>query len=129
MFGSSKNIAMGNRMSITGGSHIRRARIITKVFPRSYLVKFDVVEKPKERNPACVRAWKVKKCMPLSSSPTPSAFPDTITSRGHDQKKKRVGTVSSEDIAQVMLPVLKSMSSLTQNKWNAIAQAVKNLFL
>jgi hypothetical protein len=61
---------------------------------------------------------------------TPPALPDTVTSHGQpDRKKKWVRTVSSEEIAQVMLPVLKSMLSLTQDEWNVVAQAVENLFL
>jgi hypothetical protein len=127
MFGTSKNIAMGDRVTITGGGHIHRVGIITKVLPRSYHVKFDVIEKLGERTPACVCTWNVKKQMP---PPPTSALQDTVTSHGQpNQKKKRVRTVSSEDIAQVMLPVLKSMLSLTQDEWNVVAQAVENLFL
>jgi hypothetical protein len=127
MFGASKSIAVGDRVTITGGGHIRRVGIITKVLPRSYQVKFDIVEKLGERTPICVRAWNVKKQMP---PPPTSALPDTVTSRSQpNRKKKRVGTVSSEDIAQVMLPVLKSMSMLTQEESNVVAQAVENLFL
>jgi hypothetical protein len=85
MFGASKNIAVGNRVTITGGSHIRRAGIITNVLSRLYHIKFDVVEKLRERNPACVHTWNVKKRMP---PPPMSALLDTVTSRGQPNRKK-----------------------------------------
>lgn len=130
MFGSPRNVAEGDRVSITGGSHIRRAGIITKVLPRSYHVKFDVIEKPGEKSPVCVRAWNVKKTTPPSTSTPPAWVPDSVTSGGQPgRKKKRIGTVTTEDIAQVLGPVLKSKSSLTKDEWIHVAQAVENMFL
>jgi hypothetical protein len=128
MFRYSKNITMGNCVTITGGKNIRRIGTVVKVLPRSYHVKFDTVEKPGERTPMCVRAWNVEKSSSsasyppsksTSTSPAPSPLfalstPDANTSRG--RKKKRVETVSTDEIAQVVLPVLKGMSSLTKDE-------------
>jgi hypothetical protein len=122
MFRSLQNIAVGDRIAIISGRHIYRFRTVVKVLPRSYYVKFDILEKLGETTLTCVHAWNIKKLTPLMLSP-----PDTITSHG-GSKKKLVNSVCTNEIAQVMLPVLKSMPLLTKYNWIVIAQAVKKLF-
>ena len=120
----------GGRVVITGGNHIRRVGTVAKVLPRSYHVVFDVREKPGEKSPSCIRSWNVKKESTMKTNDKKSTMaPKNATSVDlPKRKKKRVETVSSEAIAQVMLPVLKGMSSLTKEEWAVIAQAVDNLF-
>ncbi len=120
-------------MVITGGNHIRRVGTVAKVSPRSYHIIFDVREKPGEKSPSCIRSWNVKKEPTTKKEPKnfkkPTTSPQNATSVDlPKRKKKRVETVSSDAIAQVMLPVLKGMSSLTKEEWAVIAQAVDNLF-
>ena len=135
MFVVNPKLVEGDRVVITGGNHIRRVGTVAKVSPRSYHVIFDVCEKPGEKSPSCIRCWNVKKEASTKKEPTnvkkSTTSPQTATTTSVDlpkRKKKRVETFSSEAIAQVMLPVLKGMSSLTREEWVVIAQAVDNLF-
>jgi hypothetical protein len=133
MFVASPKLAEGDRVVITGGNHIRRVGTVAKVSPRSYHIIFDVREKPGEKSPSCIRSWNVKKEPTTKKEPKnfkkPTTSPQNATSVDlPKRKKKRVETVSSDSIAQVMLPVLKGMSSLTKEEWAVIAQAVDNLF-
>jgi hypothetical protein len=133
MFVASPKLAEGDRVVITGGNHIRRVGTVAKVSPRSYHIIFDVREKPGEKSPSCIRSWNVKKEPTTKKEPKnfkkPTTSPQNATSVDlPKRKKKRVETVSSDAIAQVMLPVLKGMSSLTKEEWAVIAQAVDNLF-
>jgi hypothetical protein len=124
MFAVNPMLEQGDRVVITGGSHIRRVGTVTKVSPRSYHVRFDVREKPGEKSPSCIRFWNVKKEPTMHPTTTSSATSANL----HKRKKKRVETVSSEAIAQVMLPVLKGVPSLTKEEWVVIVQVVDNLF-
>ena len=133
MFVASPKLVEGDRVVITGGNHIRRVGTVAKVSPRSYHIIFDVREKPGEKSPSCIRSWNVKK--EPTTKKEPKNFKKSTTSPQNatsvdlpKRKKKRVETVSSDAIAQVMLPVLKGMSSLTKEEWAVIAQAVDNLF-
>ncbi len=133
MFVASPKLVEGDRVVITGGNHIRRVGTVAKVSPRSYHIIFDVREKPGEKSPSCIRSWNVKKEPTTKKEPKnfkkPTTSPQNATSVDlPKRKKKRVETVSSDSIAQVMLPVLKGMSSLTKEEWAVIAQAVDNLF-
>ncbi len=133
MFVASPKLVEGDRVVITGGNHIRRVGTVAKVSPRSYHIIFDVREKPGEKSPSCIRSWNVKKEPTTKKEPKnfkkPTTSPQNATSVDlPKRKKKRVETVSSDAIAQVMLPVLKGMSSLTKEEWAVIAQAVDNLF-
>ena len=133
MFVASPKLAEGDRVVITGGNHIRRVGTVAKVSPRSYHIIFDVREKPGEKSPSCIRSWNEKKEPTTKKEPKnfkkPTTSPQNATSVDlPKRKKKRVETVSSDAIAQVMLPVLKGMSSLTKEEWAVIAQAVDNLF-
>ena len=130
MFVANPKLVEGDRVVITGGNHIRRVGTVAKVSPRSYHVVFDIREKPGEKSPSCIRFWNVKKEPTTKKEPTnakSTTSPQTCVDLPK-RKKKRVETVSSEAIAQVMLPVLKGMSSLTKEEWVVIVQAVDNLF-
>jgi hypothetical protein len=55
-----KRIVVGDRVTITGGSHVCRVGTVRKVLPRSYHIQFDVMEKPREKSPSCIWFWNVK---------------------------------------------------------------------
>ena len=129
MFAATPKLVEGDRVVITGGNHIRRVGTVAKVLPRSYHIIFDTREKPGEKSPSCIRSWNVKKETSTKKEPTNDKMPPHATSVDLPKRKKKwVETVSSEAIAQVMLPVLKGMSSLTKEEWAVIALAVDNLF-
>ena len=121
MFVMNQKLVKGDRVVITGGNHIRHVgTVIAKVLPRSYHVIFDVREKPGEKSSSCIRSWNVKKeptnIKKSTASPyTTTSPPYTMTSVDLPKwEKKWVKTISLEAITQVMLPVLKGMSSLTK---------------
>jgi hypothetical protein len=127
-----KRIVVGDRVTIAGGSHVCWVGTVWKVSPRSYHIQFDVMEKPQEKSPSCIRFWNVKLVPDPPCAPAGAAVPAHVTSGvivPPTRKKKRVETVSSDAVAQVVLPVLKTMPELTKEEWAILARAVENLFI